>query len=71
MRQGMSPELACKKTVERIVKKRGAKARDLQVGYIAVNNKGQYGAYALQKGFSYAVRTKAGSRIFNSKSIYL
>jgi N4-(beta-N-acetylglucosaminyl)-L-asparaginase len=70
MRQGMSPELACKKTVERIVKKRGARAKDIQVGYIAVNNKGQYGGYALQKGFNYAVRTKAGSRIFDAKSIY-
>ncbi|HYK55865.1 MAG TPA: N(4)-(beta-N-acetylglucosaminyl)-L-asparaginase, partial [Flavisolibacter sp.] len=30
MRQGMSPEVACKKTVERIVKKRGPKAKELQ-----------------------------------------
>lgn len=70
MRQGLSPELACKRTVERIVKKRGAKAKDLQVGYIAVNNKGQYGGYALQKGFNYAVHSKLGSRVFDAKSIY-
>ena len=70
MRQGLSPELACKRTVERIVKKRGSKAKELQVGYIAINNKGQYGGYALQKGFSYAVQTKLGSRVINAKSIY-
>ena len=70
MRQGMSPEQACKKTVERIVKKRGAKAKDLQVGYIAVNTKGQFGGYALQKGFSYAVQTKAGSMVYHAKSVY-
>jgi N4-(beta-N-acetylglucosaminyl)-L-asparaginase len=70
MRQGLSPEQACKKTVERIVKKRGAKAKELQVGFIALNNKGQYGAYALQKGFTYAVQTKDGSKVFNSKSVF-
>jgi N4-(beta-N-acetylglucosaminyl)-L-asparaginase len=70
MRQGMSPEQACKKTVERIVRKRGAKAKDLQVGFIALNNKGQFGAYALQKGFSYAVQSKSGVKVYDSKSIY-
>jgi N4-(beta-N-acetylglucosaminyl)-L-asparaginase len=70
MRQGMSPELACKKTVERIVKKRGADAKKLQVGFIAVNTKGEYGGYALQKGFNYAVQTSMGSRVFDAKSIF-
>ena len=70
MRQGMSPETACRKTVERIVKKRGVKAKELQVGFIAVNTKGEFGGYSLQKGFSYAVQTKAGSRVYQAKSIY-
>jgi N4-(beta-N-acetylglucosaminyl)-L-asparaginase len=70
MRQGFSPEQACKKTVERIVHKRKEKAKDLQVGFIAINTKGEFGAYALQKGFSYAVRTKTGSKVLQSKSIY-
>src|SRR6478672_5578268 len=70
MRQGLSPELACKRTVERIVKKRGDKAKDLQVGFIALNTKGEFGGYALQKGFTYAVQSKAGVKVYNSKSIY-
>ena len=70
MRQGMSPELACKRTVERIVKKRGEKARELQVGFIAVNTKGEYGGYALQKGFTYAVQSKNGVKVYESKSIF-
>ncbi len=70
MRQGYSPEMACKKTVERIVHKRKEKAKDLQVGFIAVNTKGQYGGYALQKGFTYAVQSKTGSQVFSAKSIY-
>ena len=70
MRQGMSPELACKRTVERIIRKKGDQAKNLQVGFIAVNTKGEYGGYALQKEFTYAVQTKAGSKVFHSKSIY-
>ncbi|MDB5197720.1 MAG: glycosylasparaginase [Flaviaesturariibacter sp.] len=70
MRQGMKPEEACKKTVERIVRKRGEKAKDLQVGFIAVNKRGEFGGYALQKGFTYAVHSKAGVKVFNAKSIY-
>src|SRR5215218_9427783 len=70
MRQGMSPDLACKKTVERIVRKRGNKAKDVQVGFIAVNTKGGYGGYALQKGFTYAVHSKMGNQVFDAKSIY-
>lgn len=70
MRQGLSPELACKKAVERIIKIRGEKAKDVQVGYIALNPKGEFGGYALQKGFTFAVQSKAGVKVYNSKSIY-
>lgn len=70
MRQGYSPEVACRKTVERIVKKRGAGAKELQVGFIAVNNKGVFGGYALQKGFSYAVHSGTGAKVYQAKSIY-
>lgn len=70
MRQGMSPETACRKTVERIVKKQGAKAKDLQVGFIAVSKAGKFGGYPLQKGFTYAVQTKAGSKVYEAKSVY-
>lgn len=52
------------------MKKRGPKAKELQVGFIAVNTKGEYGGYALQKGFTYAVQTKKGVRVYDSKSIY-
>lgn len=69
MRQGLSPELACKKAVERMMKLRKEKAKELQVGFIAINKKGQFGAYAIQKGFNYCVQTKEGSRVFDAKSM--
>lgn len=55
MRQGMSPEDACKEAVRRIIKKKPDTAKDIQVGFLAINKKGEYGAYAIQKGFSFAV----------------
>lgn len=55
MRQGLHPEAACKKAVERMVRRNAAKAKVNQVGFIAINKKGQYGGYCLQKGFNFAV----------------
>ncbi|OON67706.1 N(4)-(beta-N-acetylglucosaminyl)-L-asparaginase [Hymenobacter sp. CRA2] len=55
MRQGLTPTAACRAAVERIARIKGDKARDIQVCFIAVNRQGQHGAFALQKGFSYAV----------------
>ncbi|PPL03755.1 isoaspartyl peptidase/L-asparaginase family protein [Parapedobacter indicus] len=55
MRQGYSPEEACREAVGRIAKKKPDTAKQIQVGFLALNKKGAYGAFALQKGFSYAV----------------
>jgi N4-(beta-N-acetylglucosaminyl)-L-asparaginase len=67
MRQGMSPELACKKAVERMIRLRKDKAKDLQVGFIAINKKGQFGGYAIQKGFNYAVQSNEGVKTYEAK----
>ena len=67
MRQGYSPELACKKAVERIVKRDKEKAKTLQVGFLAMNKKGQYGAYAIQKGFVFSVKSEKENTIHPSK----
>lgn len=55
MRQGYSPADACKEAVERIVKKKPETAKDIQVGFLALSKTGEYGSYALQKGFTFAV----------------
>ncbi len=67
MRQGYSPEMACKKAVERIVNRDRAKAKTLQVGFLALNKKGQYGAYAIQKGFVFSVKSNNENQIHSSK----
>ena len=70
MRQGADPETACKKAVERIVARNPAAAKQVQVGFLAMNKKGEYGAYALQEGFTYAVRSGKEEKIFPAKHIF-
>lgn len=70
MRHGMKPEDACRKTLERLIRLRKEKVRDLQVAFIAVNTAGEIGAYALLPKFTYAVTDQNGSRTYTSKSIY-
>lgn len=71
MRQGYSPEDACKEAVNRIIKKKPAIAKEIQVGFLAINKKGEYGAYALQEGFSFAVcNDKSQDTLIPGKSFY-
>jgi N4-(beta-N-acetylglucosaminyl)-L-asparaginase len=55
MRRGYHPEDACKEAVARIIKKKPETAKGIQVGFLAINKKGEYGAYAIQNGFEFAV----------------
>ena len=70
MRQGNSPEQACKLAVERIIQKNSAKAKEVQVGFLALSKSGEYGAYCLQKGFTYAVHSDSTNKLFDSASIF-
>ncbi len=73
MRQGHDPETACKKAVERIInsaKKRNKPLNEIQIGFIAINKKGEHGAYCLQKGFNYAVYSpEINNKLFDAKSL--
>jgi len=71
MRQGRSPQQACEEAVKRIVKNQPVKSKDLQVGFLALNKQGETGAYALQKGFTYAVYSpEIVNRLFEADSFY-
>lgn len=54
MRQGRSPQAACREAVERILEKR-PQVKDEQVGFLAISRRGEVGAWAIQKGFTYAL----------------
>lgn len=67
MRQGRSPQEACEEAVNRIVKG-NANYKDIQVGYIAINKKGETGGYCIHPGFSYRVFSKKGHENIPSNS---
>ena len=69
MRQGLSPQKACEEAVMRIVKltqNRGKELKDIQVGFIALNKKGEYGSYCVQGGFNYAVHDATGNKLIDA-----
>jgi N4-(beta-N-acetylglucosaminyl)-L-asparaginase len=73
MRQGFSPQEACKKAVERIIgsaKRRKKSLDEIQIGFIAINKNGEHGAFCLQKGFNFAVySSEINNQLFDAKSL--
>ena len=69
MRNGRTPNEACKEAVLRIVKKDPENVKR-QVGFIAVNKNGETGAFSLQKGFNYALFQNGENRMIDSESYY-
>jgi len=53
MRQGMSPQDACKEAVMRTIRTI-PNFKDFQVAYVALNKAGEIGSYCIHNGFSYA-----------------
>lgn len=69
MKQGNSPQAACEEAIRRIIHKieiRKKNPKDLQVGFIALNKQGEYGAYCIQGGFNYAVHDQNGNKLVDS-----
>lgn len=69
MRQGKSPQKACEEAVARIVKLtkiRSKNLKDIQVGFIALNKKGEHGAYCVQGGFNYAKYDETGNKLIDA-----
>ncbi|MGM9508190.1 N(4)-(beta-N-acetylglucosaminyl)-L-asparaginase [Larkinella sp. GY13] len=71
MRQGMTPTEACRRAVERIIKRDPVKAKDFQVGFIALNRRGEVGAFSVQKGFSYTVTSATiQNKVYKAESYF-
>ncbi len=66
MRQGHHPEKACEMAVKRIIKTH-KDTSNLQVGFIAMNKKGDVGGYSVYSGFNYAVRNKDINMLVNTE----
>lgn len=68
MRQGKSPEEACKEAIRRVIKNVGENALEKQVGFLAVNMQGQFGGYSVAPGFTYAVNSVNEQKVYTAKS---
>lgn len=68
MRNGRTPEEACKEAVERIVAKHENIA-GLQVGFLALNKNGEHGGYSVYNGFNYALRNEQQEEMVNVGSV--
>ncbi len=66
MRQGATPQEACEEAIARIVKNQNYK--DMQIGYLAINKKGEHGAYAVHPGFNYALHQNGSNILLDSES---
>ena len=53
MRQGKTPQEACEEAIKRIVEKPNSNYKNFQVGYIAINKKGEIGSYSIHENFSF------------------
>ena len=68
MRQGNSPEDACRLATERVISKT-PDWKEIQVGFIAIDKQGRTGGFCIQPGFDYAVYDEAGgNRMLDGKS---
>ena len=65
MRNGMSPNDACKEAVNRIIKKH-KDLTNMQVGFIALNKYGEAGGYSVYAGFNYAQHTKSANEMIDA-----
>ena len=70
MRSGKTPEEACREAIRRIVKRDAGKAKDIQVGFLAISKTGDVGAFSIQKGFTYTVTNSEfpKGKVFEARS---
>ena len=69
MRQGRSPQEACREAIERLVKKIHPDRHDpYQVGFIALNPKGEWGAYSVQPGFACTLQQEDTPQVIEAAS---
>ena len=71
MRNGASPQEACEKAIERIVKRDPVKAKDFQACFIAINRNGDTGAFAVHQGFNYTLsNSEIQNKVLDSRSYF-
>lgn len=70
MRRGHHPQKAAEIVIRRIAAKYPEQAKSNQIGFVALDKKGRFGGYGLQKGFNYTVFQDGVNRVFEAPSLY-
>lgn len=68
MRNGMSPDEACREAVKRIAAKIEGFEQH-QIGYLALDIQGNVGSFSLQTGFEYAIRNERSAELVKVNSL--
>lgn len=66
MRQGKTPNEACKEVVNRILSKHDD-VEGLQVGFIALNKNGEHGCHSVFEGFNIALKDSKNEKMVDAK----
>ena len=69
MRQGLHPEEACVKTIQRIASIDQKSAKDLHLNFVALDKKGRFGAAGSGSGFQYSATTPNFSEVFEGSAL--
>ena len=70
MRDGLTPQAACQKTIERIIRRDKIKAKDFQACFIAINKKGEMGAFAIHPGFNFTITHETSQHVVTDSKSY-
>jgi N4-(beta-N-acetylglucosaminyl)-L-asparaginase len=69
MRNGMHPDKACKEAARRLLSIKTPEK--FQVGYTAINKKGEFGAWSLRPGFAVSIIDADGFKLVKAESILM
>lgn len=71
IRRGQHPQKAAETVIKRLAQKYPKEAAENQVGYVALDKKGRYGAYSLHPGFNYALYQREQNIVSEAGSLFL
>ena len=69
MRQGLHPQAACVKTIERIARLDPLRVDELFINFIAIDKQGRFGAAGTGAGFQYSVTFPGYSEVLTSAAL--
>lgn len=70
MRHGKTPQAAVEEAIRRIARHVGERGKTMQLGMLALDAKGRYGAFSISPGFQYALTLNGSTSLQKSKSLY-